>query len=97
MHRAGSGTETGLNLIVLLDDGAAVTPKGGAAVAKAASGDAKTLADLGALEHGVDPVEAREEAEAAVDHAVVVEIRGRLHGWITETFRGLTDDYIWKD
>lgn len=81
---AGGGAQAGLDLVVLLDDGAAVAPKRRAAVAEAGPRDAEALADLGPLQHRVHPVEAREEAQPAVDQAVAVQVLGRLHGRVAE-------------
>lgn len=81
-----------LDLVVVLNDGAARAPVRSAAVLEARAADAKVFADFLALEKGVDPSTSGQAMYGAEDHAVRVAAFIRLEGRIAEALRGLADD-----
>lgn len=83
--------EAGLDLVVLLDDGAAGAPVRRAAVTHGAAGDLEAVADLGTLHHGVDPAAAGEPRKQAVDHTLRIhQVRCRHRG-VAHAVRRLAD------
>lgn len=81
----------GLDLVVLLDEGAARAPVGRAAVGGAVARDAEPLADLGPLHHNVDPSATREALDGGKHQAVRVHGVGALHGGVAHAVGGLAE------
>ena len=83
-----------LDLSILLDGSTALAPVRGTAVLHLGPRNPEALADFDALEHDVDPAAAREEVDAAVDQAVVVDHVCCCHGGVALSFGRLSDHYM---